>query len=299
MNHYEVLGVPQNASQSQIRNAYISQVKLFHPDVFLGDPSIAKVKTWQLNEAYYVLHDPARRAEYDRRFFASKNPPPSYSDTSIFTGSSKQSTHSKDAKKKTINSFLILPIATFAISVIYCFVLIFTLNENPENNRYSDSYYSKQTDDTIVSSSEKSPDSISDYPSEYELIPAPVPENGQVLYSNDLDRVAPLSVVTRGNNNFCVKLKSIGGTTDILTFFVRAGETVEIDVPLGKYTLYYATGETWYGESILFGESTLYYKADDVFDFYEADGFVNGWTIELYAQVNGNLSTESIDSSEF
>lgn len=84
-----------------------------------------------------------------------------------------------------------------------------------------------------------------------------------------------------------------------MSFFVRAGETANVDVPLGEYTLYYATGETWYGPELVFGDETIYYKADETFDFYEEGGYINGWTVELYLQFDGNLSTDTIDPDEF
>lgn len=67
MNYYDILGIPKSASMAEIRAAYLIQIKYFHPDVFPGNPEIAKVKTTQLNEAYFVLSNAARRAAYDRR----------------------------------------------------------------------------------------------------------------------------------------------------------------------------------------------------------------------------------------
>lgn len=81
MNYYDILGIPKSASMAEIRAAYLIQIKYFHPDVFPGNPEIAKVKTTQLNEAYFVLSNAARRAAYDRTLIqeaesASAPPPP-------------------------------------------------------------------------------------------------------------------------------------------------------------------------------------------------------------------------------
>lgn len=130
-------------------------------------------------------------------------------------------------------------------------------------------------------------------------VPILTPATGQILYSDGQECIAPFSVVTRGPNNYYVKLKNVLTSKDVISFFVRGGETADLDVPLGTYFLYYAVGDSWQGEEDVFGESTRYFKTDDVFDFYESDGYVNGWTVELYAQNSGNLSTESIDPSEF
>ena len=63
MNPYHILGVPPHASDAQIKSAYRKLVKQFHPDVN-KDQSEVRIK--QLNEAYDVLSDPLRKADYDR-----------------------------------------------------------------------------------------------------------------------------------------------------------------------------------------------------------------------------------------
>lgn len=59
---YEVLGVPKGASQDEIRKAYRKLAHQYHPDTGKGDE--AKFK--EVNEAYQVLGDQQRRAQYDR-----------------------------------------------------------------------------------------------------------------------------------------------------------------------------------------------------------------------------------------
>jgi curved DNA-binding protein len=60
MNHYEMLGVAKTASPDELKTAYRKAAKQYHPDLG-GDPEKFK----QLNEAYDVLSDPDKRAEYD------------------------------------------------------------------------------------------------------------------------------------------------------------------------------------------------------------------------------------------
>jgi curved DNA-binding protein CbpA len=59
---YSVLGVDQSATQSEIHDAYISRIRVAHPDTSTGDEELAK----RLNTAYHILSDPQRRQEYDR-----------------------------------------------------------------------------------------------------------------------------------------------------------------------------------------------------------------------------------------
>jgi molecular chaperone DnaJ len=63
-DHYEILGVPRNASADDIKSAYRKLSKQFHPDVN-KDPN-AEEKFKQINEAYSVLSDPNKKAQIDQ-----------------------------------------------------------------------------------------------------------------------------------------------------------------------------------------------------------------------------------------
>ena len=54
---YEVLGVPRNASQEQVKNAYRALAKKYHPDNFVGSPlaDVANEKMQEINEAYDAI----------------------------------------------------------------------------------------------------------------------------------------------------------------------------------------------------------------------------------------------------
>ena len=61
INYYKVLGVPRNASQSEIRNAYRTLAKRKHPDHAGG----SEAEFARLQEAHAVLSDPNRRNQHD------------------------------------------------------------------------------------------------------------------------------------------------------------------------------------------------------------------------------------------
>ena len=56
-NPYEVLGVPQKASEEQIKQAYRELAKKYHPDRYVDSPlkDVAQEKMQEINEAYDVL----------------------------------------------------------------------------------------------------------------------------------------------------------------------------------------------------------------------------------------------------
>ncbi len=64
-DYYKILGVDKNASQDDIKKAYRKLARKYHPDLNPGDKT-AEQKFKEINEAYEVLSDPKKRAEYDQ-----------------------------------------------------------------------------------------------------------------------------------------------------------------------------------------------------------------------------------------
>ena len=62
--YYDILGVSTDASPEDIKRAYRRLAKKYHPDTHSGDKT-AEEKLKRINEAYDVLKDLAKRAEYD------------------------------------------------------------------------------------------------------------------------------------------------------------------------------------------------------------------------------------------
>ncbi|MBO6100213.1 MAG: J domain-containing protein [Spirochaetaceae bacterium] len=62
---YQVLGVSRNASSEEIKKAYREAAFKYHPDRNAGDAA-AEEKFKNINAAYAVLGDEAKRADYDR-----------------------------------------------------------------------------------------------------------------------------------------------------------------------------------------------------------------------------------------
>src|SRR5262245_57350792 len=81
-DYYETLGVPRTAGEADIKKAFRKLAREHHPDV-AKDKKKAEEKFKEINEAYEVLSDPAKRKKYDElgpnwKAGAEFRPPPGW-----------------------------------------------------------------------------------------------------------------------------------------------------------------------------------------------------------------------------
>jgi len=63
LDYYKILGISRDATSEQVRQAYRSKAKMYHPDI--NKTPNAKVLFQLINEAYQVLVNPEKKRWYD------------------------------------------------------------------------------------------------------------------------------------------------------------------------------------------------------------------------------------------
>ena len=141
-------------------------------------------------------------------------------------------------------------------------------------------------------------------------------KNGEVFISPDYQGVCPFTVIADSDTDYYIYLEYQGAPDETtvtraikykaaspyepdVAFYLKAGQQVEINVPIGVYKLYYATGTEFYDTSRLFGETTRYYSSDDLLTFNADSMYYLGHTITLLPSYDGNFDTDPIPGDQF
>ena len=87
-DYYRILGVPESASQEDIKNAFRKLAFKYHPDKNPGNEKQAEEKFKEINEAYSILCEAGKRRQYDSArksgFASTEYPGFGYSQSDIF-----------------------------------------------------------------------------------------------------------------------------------------------------------------------------------------------------------------------
>ena len=79
-------------------------------------------------------------------------------------------------------------------------------------------------------------------PPAFRAPPVAQPHSGTIRRFAPGEPIAPFQIQTRGAGGYLLKLEDAYRGTDVMDIFVRGGDTVEVEVPLGNYVVKYAAG---------------------------------------------------------
>ena len=125
------------------------------------------------------------------------------------------------------------------------------------------------------------------------LTPVAEPRSGTILSGVEYYSGSNITITAASGESCVVKLKT-SSDVEVMSFYVRAGETVTVGVPNKYLYVYFASGKTWYGTDHLFGKNTSYSMDDDICDFTRYT-----WEYTLYPVSSGNFSQTPIDEDKF
>lgn len=131
----------------------------------------------------------------------------------------------------------------------------------------------------------------------------PLPNSGIYKVASGIsykpDRSPPFKITNAPGANTFMKLVRASDGKEVMSIFIRAGQTIKISVPVGTYRIRLASGNIWYGEKIRFGPTTSYAALDKVFSFAVKGNLLEGNEVELTRVINGNLRQLPLSASDF
>lgn len=147
--YYEILGLHQNASAKEIRDAFLKLSKQYHPDVTQNDLE-SHTRFLKINEAYSVLSKPNTRREYNSSLVRESmryknfksNPSPDSYNSKMYQTPKRNDRHlsnddiifknvrfsDESGKKQGENDSIIYDMIRYSVySVVVCFVIAFLI----------------------------------------------------------------------------------------------------------------------------------------------------------------------------
>ena len=104
-DYYEILGIVQDADAQAIKQSYRRLARQFHPDLNPGDHE-AEERFKSLSEAYEILSDSSRKAQYDdyRRYWLQQKSEADYRDLEDFNRFVDQLLNRQHVSKPSVNT---------------------------------------------------------------------------------------------------------------------------------------------------------------------------------------------------
>ncbi|MBB6460391.1 OmpA family protein [Flammeovirga kamogawensis] len=134
-DYYEVLGVNRDVTPQELKKAYLTLAKKYHPDVAGNDPSNEYLFK-KVNEAYITLSDKSKRFQYDNRFVENTF---NGSEEVAFAEEKKKEKEQRKLKRKGVGYLI------FLVGLISVFI---SLGEHTRG--FAESSFSKIFENTIL-----------------------------------------------------------------------------------------------------------------------------------------------------
>ncbi|MEO6848695.1 MAG: DnaJ domain-containing protein [Chthoniobacterales bacterium] len=310
-SYYEVLGVSATANPEEIRSAYLLRTRMYHPDRFPSQSKewhLANDMLKELNQAYAALRESRQRSA------------PNYSQASAqktresrSTPSGKSADQNADEKAEKVNAAFSRYsdlhkrsrkrnfAATFfrGVGVLLLISALIFLLVRLNNPKFTIPYLTRSISTESISKPLGISLSSIIPKAKFSATAVPLPANGSITRFTSDKGVAPLHIIAPQGDHYLIRLyNQATGHLDV-SLFVKNGQTADVLIPLGNYTMKYVMGTVWYGDKYLFGPNSLYNKVDDPLMFYRDTEGYKGPTVTLCKLPNGTQGTSRISPESF
>jgi hypothetical protein len=128
---YYILGTDENCTFDDIKGAYRKLSKKFHPDVNQNDKYFES-RFREIQEAYEILSDPAKRSKYNDALKRSRSGSPNFSQHSSYrpTGTPNQKRSSPISKSKTRSVDILFTIILIFITAVFADYVIKSMSSS-------------------------------------------------------------------------------------------------------------------------------------------------------------------------
>jgi len=285
MTLYEVLQVTETAPPEIIHAAYRALAKKYHPDLCRDNPEKAAEAMKNLNAAYAILSDPNKRSSYDLYLKSQRGQQEKATPRTRIQYTRPDPTPEPPPVKKEYRSPAEGKSSVLDKAYILSWIIVIGVVVTPiAIGAFSAAYPTSSNTYTPKSTETVSSDILQ---------PITEPASGTILSGYEPYNSSQISVTASHTSSCLVKLKDVYDN-EVISFYVRSGETAVVDVPHEDMYVFFASGKTWYGIEHLFGEDTYYSKDDTELDFSNYS-----WEYTLYPVEDGNFTQTTINAEEF
>lgn len=98
--YYDILKIRPNATDKDVRNAYLELAQIYHPDKNPGKSRIASLRFKLINEAYKCLKTEANRKKYERSITSNDVQQSGYSSVNLRAGNDNKNSNKQEVNKR-------------------------------------------------------------------------------------------------------------------------------------------------------------------------------------------------------
>lgn len=286
-DYYKILEIPPSSSPEDIKKSFRKLAHKYHPDKKSGNENKFK----EISEAYQILSNKEKRAEYDSLRTANR-----------YSTYQTQAQQSNDTNQKVSNKIENWNKSRFIVVLIITMYVLYLFQDQSTNININEN---SQPIPILPNEQTHSPLTTTNNSKNYISL-----TNGTILSKNSyfLTGSGELQIKNGTTLDAIAKLVSTDTNKSIFTVYIKAKSTYRIEkINDGNYKLFFNLGNDWDTVVKAFKVNSSYEVFEEQFDFatreYIEGNYINTeystFEVTLNPVYGGTAETENIDISEF